>query len=158
MAYHSHRQWIAIGLDYDQGEQQAYVEHNAPLLTADQQKVYDCFCSMIDRYEGGMLFLDAPGGTGKTFLINLILAKLRSEGKIALATASSGMAATLLTGGRTLHSTFKIPLDLHAMDIPTCSIKKGTALCKVIQESKAVVVDEAPMTNRLVSYNNKMFL
>ena len=48
-----------------------------------------------------MLFFDAPGGTGKTFLINLILAKLRSEGNIALATASSGIAATLLTGGRT---------------------------------------------------------
>ena len=73
--------------------------------------------------EGGMLFLDAPGGTGKTFLINLILAKLRSEGKIALATASSGIATTLLTGGLTLHSTFKIPLDLHAMDIPIYSIK-----------------------------------
>ena len=56
-----------------------------------------------------MLFLDAPGSTSKTFLINLILAKLRSEGNIALATASSGIAATLLTGGRTLHSTFKIP-------------------------------------------------
>ena len=96
-----------------------------------------------------MLFLDAPGGTGKTFLINLILAKLRSEGKIALATASSGIAAALLTGGRTLHSTFKIPLDLYAMDIPICSIKKGTALCRVIQEGKATVVDEAPMTNKL---------
>ena len=93
--------------------------------------------------------MDAPGGTGKTFLINLILAKLRSEGKIALATASSGIAATLLTGGRTLHSTFKIPLDLYAMDIPICSIKKGTALCRVIQEGKATVVDEAPMTNKL---------
>ena len=136
-------------IDYDQGEQRAYVECNVPLLTTDQQDVYDCFCSMIDRNEGGMVFLDAPGGTGKTFLINLILAKLRSEGKIALATASSGIAATLLTGGRTLHSTFKISLDLHAMDIPICSIKKGTALCKVIQESKAVVVDKAPMTNRL---------
>ena len=88
--------------------------------------------------------MDAPGGTGKTFLINLILAKLQSEGKIALATASSGIAATLLTGGRTLHSTFKIPLDLYAMDIPICSIKKGTALCRVIQEGKATVVDEAP--------------
>ena len=136
-------------IDYDQGEQRAYVEHNVPMLTADQREVYDYFCSMIDNNEGGMLFLDAPGGTGKTFLINLILAKLRSEGKIALATASSGIAATLLTGGRTLHSMFKVPLDLHAMDVPICSIKKGTALCKVIQEGKATVVDEAPMTNRL---------
>ena len=136
-------------IDYNQGEQQAYVEHNLPMLTADQREVYDCFFSMIDGNEGGMLFLDAPGGTGKTFLINLILAKLRSEGNIALATASSGIAATLLTGGRTLHSTFKIPLDLYAMDIPICSIKKGTALSRVIQEGKATVVDEAPMTNKL---------
>ena len=136
-------------IDYDQGEQQAYVERNVPMLTSDQREVYDCFCSMIDGDEGGMLFLDAPGDTGKTFVINLILAKLRSEGKIALATASSGIAATLLTGGRTFHSTFKIPLDLYAMDIPICSIKKGTALSRVIQEGKATVVDEAPMTNKL---------
>ena len=136
-------------IDYDQGEQQAYVERNVPMLTSDQREVYDCFCSMINGNEGGMLFLDAPGGTGKTFVINLILAKLRSEGKIALATASSGIAATLLTGGRTLHSTFKIPLDLYAMDILICSIKKGTALSRVIQEGKATVVDEAPMINKL---------
>ena len=31
------------------------------------------------------------------------------------------------------------------MDISICSIKKGT----VIQEGKATVVDEAPMTNKL---------
>ena len=136
-------------IDYDQAEQQAFDEQNVPLLTADQRQVYDCFCSMIDGDEGGMLFLDVPGGTGKTFLINLILAKLRSEGKIALATASSGIAATLLTGGRTLHSTFKIPLDLYTMDIPLCSIKKGTALGRVILEGKATVVDQAPMTNKL---------
>ena len=79
----------------------------------------------------------ALGGTDKTFLINLILAKIRSEGKIALATAPSGIAATLLTGGHTSHNTFKIPLDLNAMDIPVCS-KRETALCKVIQEAKAI--------------------
>ena len=135
-------------INYDQVEQRTYVELNFPLLTSDQREVYDCFCSMIGD-EGGILFLDAPGSTGKTFLINHILAKLRSEGKIALATASSGIAATLLTGGPTLHSTFKIPLDFHAMDIPICSIKKGTALCRVIQEGKAIVVDEAPMTNNI---------
>ena len=42
-----------------------------------------------------MLFLHAPGGTGRTFLINLILVKHRSKGKIALVTASSRKAATL---------------------------------------------------------------
>ena len=55
----------------------------------------------------------------------------------------------MLTGGQTLHITFKIPLDLVAMDIPICSIKKGTALSRVIQEGKATGVDEAPMTNKL---------
>ena len=85
------------------------------MLKADQREVYDCFFSMINGNKGGMLFPDAPGGTGKTFLIN---PKLCSKGNIVLATASSGIAATLLTGGRTLHSTFKIPLDLYAIDIP----------------------------------------
>ena len=112
-------------IDYDQGEQQAYVEHNVPIFTADQQEIYDSFCSMIERNDGGMLFLDTPVGIGKTFLINLILAKLRSEGKIAFATASSGIAVTLLTGSRILHSAFKIPLDFYAMDIPICGIKKA---------------------------------
>ena len=45
-------------IDYDQAEQQAFVEQNVPLLTADQRQVYDCFSSMIDGDEGGMLFLD----------------------------------------------------------------------------------------------------
>ena len=83
---------------------------------------------MIGGDEGGILFLDAPGGTGKMFLINLILSKLRSESKIALVTASSGIAATLLTEGATLHSTLKIPIGLHAMDISICSIKKALHL------------------------------
>jgi hypothetical protein len=44
------------------------------------------------------LFLYSPGGCGKTFLLNLILAAVRAEGEIALATATSGVAALLLDG------------------------------------------------------------
>lgn len=61
----------------------------------------------INNNEGQILFLDAPGGTGKTFLINLLLAKVRYGGKIALAVASSSIAATILVEDRTAHSTFK---------------------------------------------------
>lgn len=48
---------------------------------------------------GEIYFIDAPGGTGKMFLISLFLARIRSQSKVALAFASSGIAATLLEGG-----------------------------------------------------------
>jgi len=34
------------------------------------------------------------------------------------------------------------------MDTPIFSVKRGIARCKVIQEAKVIVVDEAHMTNR----------
>ena len=105
----------------------------------------NCYGSSIGN---NVMFLDAPGGTGKTFIINLILTKIRSTGKIALATASSGIAATLLEDGRTLHSTFKVPLDTHRIDEPTCRIQRGTALAAVIKDAAAIIVDEAPMAHK----------
>ena len=47
-----------------------------------------------------LFFLNAPGGYGKTFLIEALLSTVRGMGKIALAVASSGIAAELLEGGR----------------------------------------------------------
>lgn len=49
---------------------------------------------------GRICFLDALGKTGKTCLISLILATIQSQNGIALALASSGIAAMLLEGGR----------------------------------------------------------
>ena len=46
------------------------------------------------------------------FLSNAILAYSRGMGKKCIATASSGIAATFLKGGRTAHSTFAIPINL----------------------------------------------
>ena len=81
-------------------------------MTSDQQSVFTTFIQAVQNKQKGMFFLDAPGGCGKTFLIETILSTIRSERKIAIDTASSGLAATLLTGGRTVHSTFKVPLDI----------------------------------------------
>ena len=52
----------------------------------------------------------------------IILANIRSQQKIVLAVASSGIAANLLDGGRTAHSTFKLPLDIHNKPNPMCNI------------------------------------
>jgi hypothetical protein len=92
--------------------------------------------------------LDGPGGTGKTYLYNIILAQLRSEGKVCLAVASSGIAAELLIGGRTAHSRFKIPLGVSAESM--CNISVNSDLAKLLQKTDLIIWDEVPMCHKNV--------
>ena len=50
----------------------------------------------VCQERGGVYFLDAPGGTGKTFLSKIIIAKCMARKLNIVSTASSGIAATLL--------------------------------------------------------------
>jgi len=95
-----------------------------------------------------IFFLNAPAGTGKTFLINLLLTKVRSNRSIALAVASSGISATLLEGGRTAHSAFKLPLDLINIETPMCNIPKQSNIAKVLRNCKFIVWDESTMAHK----------
>ncbi|CAI9266057.1 unnamed protein product [Lactuca saligna] len=85
-------------------------------------------------------------GIGKTFLYRALLAKIRSKGHIALATATSGIAASLLPGGRTAHSRYKIPLDL--IDRSICRISKECSLGILIKTCQLIIWDEATMAKR----------
>ena len=69
-------------------------------------------------------------------------------GKIALAVASSGIAATLLEGGKTAHSTFKLPLNPERSDKPVCNISKNTPLAEILQKCTLIVWDECTMTHK----------
>ena len=64
-------------------------------------KVYDSLLENIyDVPENGfMAFIDAPGGTGKTYTLNALLNRIRGNKDIGLASAFSGVAALLLKGG-----------------------------------------------------------
>lgn len=112
----------------------------------------------ISNNTGGLYFLDAPGGTGKTFVISLILATIRSEQKIALALASSGIAATLLEGGRTAHSALKLPLNVQVIETPTCNISRNSAMAKVLRLTSIILWDECTMANKklLEAFNRTM--
>ncbi|CAF4654325.1 unnamed protein product [Rotaria sp. Silwood2] len=133
---------------YDANELNKYVSTNEPLLVADQKAAYNAILDRISRKAGGIIFLDAPGGTGKAFVINLLLAKIRQQSKIAIAVASSGIAATLLHGGRTAHSTLKLPLNLTYCEAPLCNIKKVTGEAKVLEECELIVWDECTMSHK----------
>ena len=86
---------------------QSYVAENESKL------ITDAILDSVDGNKGKIFFIDAPAGTGKTFLINLLLTKVRSKGEEAIAVASTGIAAALLHGGSTAHSTFKLPRSVN---------------------------------------------
>lgn len=134
--------------DYDIETLSQTVRESVPKLNMQQKNVYETMMNAIRQKQGGMYFLDAPGGTGKTFLISLLLATVRSRSEIAVAVASSGIAATLLEGGRTAHSAFKLPLNLQVIEEPTCNISKNSAMAKVLQKSEIIIWDECTMSNK----------
>ncbi|GMF56316.1 unnamed protein product [Phytophthora fragariaefolia] len=83
-------------------------------LNEGQRVIYDLALGAVHNPQPGenLFFIDGTGDTGKSTLLKHILASVRLSGKISAAVASSGIAALLLMGGRTAHSTFKIPLKL----------------------------------------------
>ena len=133
---------------YNTRELAQFVAENEPKLVDDQKAAYNRIIDSAKKTRGGLFFLDAPGGTGNTFVINLLLATVRQNKCIALAVASSGIAATLLTGGRTANSVFKLPLNLSLAEAPTCNISKGTALAEVLRQCRLIVWDECTMSHK----------
>ncbi|XP_041009523.1 ATP-dependent DNA helicase pif1-like [Juglans microcarpa x Juglans regia] len=115
-------------------------------LNPEQQHAYESILQKVLLNESAAFFIDGPGGTGKTFLYKALLVTVRSRNLIALATASSGVAASILPGGRTSPSRFKIPLDLDKNS--TCCVSKQGALAKLLRLAKLIIWDEAPMSRK----------
>ncbi|XP_076946232.1 uncharacterized protein LOC143617607 [Bidens hawaiensis] len=80
-------------------------------LTDEHRLIYEEIITAVGKNKGGVFFVYGYGGTGKTFLWKTLSASIRSEGKIVLSVASSGIASLLLSGGRTAHSRFHIPIN-----------------------------------------------
>jgi primosomal protein N' len=131
---------------YDLVALEDVVKNNEESLNDEQKFAYNQIITSVNNNEGRIYFLDAPDGTGKTFLINLILAKVRSTRDIAV--ASSGIAATLLEGGRTAHATFKLPLNLTTSATPFCNISKQSNFAEVLKDTKLIVWDEITMAHK----------
>ena len=115
-------------------------------LNAEQRSAYDDIMAAVYSKQGGLFFVDGPGGTGKTFLYRALLAKLRSQDKLGVATDTSRVAAAIMLGGRTTHSRFKIPLTLQ--EGGCCSFTKQSGTTKLLQQVALIIWDEASVTKR----------
>jgi ATP-dependent DNA helicase PIF1 len=139
-------------LKYDCEEESEKAEEAESTLNEAQLNVYNAVLEMVeaaevnDFKESSMIFLDAPGGTGKTYLIHGLCSTLRSRKKVVVPVASTGIAAQLLPGGRTAHSKFKIPIPIRK----TCSMSGHVddPLGVLFRKTSLIIVDEATMLHR----------
>ena len=104
--------------------------------------------------EKNFFFLDGPGGTGKTYLYNVIIRYLNAQNKCVLTYATTGIAADLLINGRTVHSGFKLPIPL--LETSTSSMRIPSPESEKIKRASLIIIDEASMLsgNALRVINN----
>ena len=85
----------------------------------------------------------SSAGTGKSWFVNGITWHLRAQSRIVLNVAASALAATVLTGGRTAHSTFRIPIPASSSSL--CGVKAGER--QLIREAAIIFYDEISMVS-----------
>ena len=87
---------------YDVDEMATLVDEQRAIFNPDQAAAFDAVLESVTNNQGHLFFIHAAGSCGKTFLCNTIATEVRRRGQIALCVASSGIAALLLDGGRTI--------------------------------------------------------
>ena len=90
-----------------------------------------------------MYFTDAPGGTGKTFVCNALIAKALSMGLKVASCAWTGIAGNLLRLGQTVHSLTKLPVPI--LETSSCNIAPNSQQEKFLRSLSMIFIDEASM-------------
>ncbi|XP_058789055.1 ATP-dependent DNA helicase PIF1-like [Phymastichus coffea] len=118
-------------------------------LNVEQKEVVDKIlqASRSDNYTDSTCFyIDGQGGSGKIFIYTTIYNVLMSENINCSTMAYTGIAATLLPNGKTVHKTFGLPVPIFNDSSSSIEVqsKEGVHL----KNTKVFIWDEAPMAPR----------
>ncbi|CAG9765932.1 unnamed protein product [Ceutorhynchus assimilis] len=118
-------------------------------LNAKQKEIVDFILEKADNQtdenneETSCIYIDGPGGSGKTYLYTTLYGMLKTRNKNVCTMAFTGIAATLLPHGRTVHKTFGLPVPLFSDS--NSSIKNNTKEANYLKSVDVFIWDEAPM-------------
>ena len=119
------------------------------LLNINQKQVVDHVLQVAlndDTKLSKLIYLGGPGGSGKTFTYKTIYYLIKSNGEIVSTMSFTGIAATLLPNGLTVHKTLDLPVPLYSDS--SSSIKMQTKEADYLKSVDIFIWDEAPMAPR----------
>jgi len=118
-------------------------------LNAQQRTVFDRIMAAVEdnRDVAKTFYVDGPGGTGKTTLYGCLKWSLQNQQppREVLCVAFTGIAASLMDGGMTVHSTFGLPFGTLTDD-DTSNITMQSMRAQRIRDAALIVWDESPMS------------
>lgn len=129
----------------------AILDERLPKLNGDQRVFFDHVTRLLElnpRQDSNQIlaFLDGPGGTGKTFLLNTVIHAFLSRSKTVVAVSSAGVSALLLHNGSTAHSAFGIPLNVD--EDSTCALNGRDSKSQVLKRADLIIWDEISMQHK----------
>lgn len=98
--------------------------------------------------ENKCFFIEGFGGSGKTYFYITLYHLLRGNNKRVCTTAFTGIAATLLPGGKTIHKTFGLSVPLYPGS--NLNIKAQSKEAEILRNNDLFLVDEAPTAYKWV--------
>jgi hypothetical protein len=103
----------------------------------EQQKVIAAVRQSVEDSKEGcdknrLFFMEGPAGTGKTFTYRVLWQLMKSYGYNVMCAAFTGAAAILLPEGRTLHSSFGLPVPIT--EDSTSGLKRHYSRCVDVQK------------------------
>jgi hypothetical protein len=122
-------------------------------LNVKQREAYDLFVDALDAYAAGdrhspkAYVIEGPAGTGKTFLYLAIIALLKERLAVHLVVAWTGMAASLLPGGMTCHSAFKLPLNIESNSTSNMDPSAHSFQWQRLMDTQCIIWDEFSMVS-----------
>jgi hypothetical protein len=140
---------IDLADEYDIAREEIQANLQMAKLNADQRNMVDLIMGDLDEIRNGQdpkcraYFLDGPGGSGKTMVYNTLIAYFRSQVVHVAPSAWTGIAGTLLTGGRTCHSLFKLPVPI--LDTSVCHVSPTSTHATYLRSITMFIIDEASM-------------
>ena len=130
---------------YDAVEEAREGAERIALLNDQQLSAFNQIIAAVDDVNATQrcFYIDGPGGSGKTFLYTTLMSFIRGRNQSVLPFATTGIAATLLKGGRTVHSGFKLPVPL--LDTSVSLMRLTSTEAQILQEASLILMDEITM-------------